>query len=226
MPPMHLLRSNMPKGGGLFLKDDWMSLTQNFQMQSITKQQQSNLSTQYIDQVVDTEMKRVKANCQREEEQFVEQMLLENPIVVERRSLSPVGQSTQSTVPTVTTDSTPKTNDDNYQLLHSAGNGCSSNYSNRPRHRDANKAATLQQLQLQQQQQRAESCRRSRINNKIKKAKMKFRHKFMSNKLMQSISMLKCIQKLIDQAEMQLQSQGYPQQQLEKIKELYCGGGL
>ncbi|XP_059224340.1 protein sisterless A-like [Stomoxys calcitrans] len=152
---------------------------QQQQQQRQQQQQQSNLSTQYIDQVVDTEMKRVKANCQREEEQFVEQMLLENPIVVERRSLSPVGQSTQST------------------------------------------------LQLQQQQrQRAESCRRSRIHNKIKKAKMKFRHKFMSNKLMQSISMLKCIQKLIDQAEMQLQSQGYPQQQLEKIKELYCGGGL
>ncbi|XP_075158411.1 protein sisterless A-like [Haematobia irritans] len=216
---------------GLYLEDAWISLTQmHVQMQSITIGRHSqHISSQYIDQVVDVEIKRVKANCKREEDRFVEQMLLENPIVVERRNLSPLPQRTSSSpvvqstqsVPTAALDSTPKTNDNNYQrhLLqqHSTGNGCSSNIGDSDRETN-DKAAYERQMQ---QQQRAESCRRSRINNKIKKAKMKFRHKFMSKKLMQSIGMLECIQKLIDQTEMQLVSQGFSGQQLEKIKEQY-----
>lgn len=213
---------------GMFLQDAWMSLAQNLQMQSITSFQ--HLSTQYIDQVVDIEMKRLRANCKREEDRYVEQMLLENPIVVERRTQSPLPSSlsVQSTR-IAATDATPKTNDNNYPK-HSTGNGSSTSTSinNRSSTRGMTKAQNQEHKQQQQQpqqellQQRAESCRRSRINNKIKKAKMKFRHKFMSSKLMQSVGMLECIQKLIDQTEMQLVSQGFPVQQLEKLKELFC----
>uniref|UniRef100_A0A1I8M4L6 BZIP domain-containing protein n=1 Tax=Musca domestica TaxID=7370 RepID=A0A1I8M4L6_MUSDO len=215
--------TNLTNTEGILLQQAWMSLAQNLRMQSISNFQ--HLGTSYIGQIVEIEMKRLKANCRREEELYVEQMLLENPIVVERRSsMSMPEQSTKAAA-----DATPKTNDDddddddgnNNGQQHSNGNGCSSISSNGVR----NDTATT--LLLQQQQQRAESCRRSRINNKIKKAKMKFRHKFMSSKLVQSLRMLECIQKLIDQTEMQLMSQGFTAQQLEKLKELvFCNGSL
>ncbi|XP_073828476.1 protein sisterless A-like [Musca autumnalis] len=218
------LTSPSPTTEGILLQQAFMSLAQNLQMQSISNFQHLG-GISYIEQVVEIEMQRLKANCKREEDHYVEQMLLENPIVVERRSS--VAASEQSTK--TATDATPKTNDDNNGQQHTNGNGCNSISSNNGVRNDLTLTLMQQQQQQQreQQQQRAESCRRSRINNKIKKAKMKFRHKFMSTKLVQSLRMLECIQKLIDQTELQLMSQGFSGQQLEKLKELiFCNASL
>ncbi|XP_065365308.1 protein sisterless A-like [Calliphora vicina] len=184
------------KPTGLILQDACSSLTQNLQMQSINSYQ--DISSQYIDQVVEIEMKRLKANCMREEENYVEQMLLENPIIVERRP-------TPTTLP-ASSLLTEANNDDG------ATDYCHSNVMLA----DAgNDEETLFQ------QQRSESCRRSRINNKIKKAQTKYRHKFMSNKLLQSANVLECLQKLIEQTENQLINQGFDALQLLQLRKVF-----
>ncbi|XP_037810504.1 protein sisterless A-like, partial [Lucilia sericata] len=177
------------KTTGMILQDACTSLTQNLQMQSINSYQ--HISSQYIDQVVEIEMKRLKANCSREEENYVEQMLLENPIIVERRT---------------TTSSLSEANNNN-----DATDYCYSNVQDVDVGKD-------EEIFGQQQQQRSESCRRSRINNKIKKAKSKYRHKFMSNKLLQSANVLQCLQKLIEQTENQLINQGFNALQLLELR--------
>ncbi|KAI8124257.1 Protein sisterless A [Lucilia cuprina] len=197
-PHQHLQkRQHSPdeKTTGMILQDACTSLTQNLQMQSINSYQ--HISSQYIDQVVEIEMKRLKANCSREEENYVEQMLLENPIIVERRT----------TPTTLTTSSLTETNNNN-----EATDYCYSTV------QDVNVGKDEEMFG---QQQRSESCRRSRINNKIKKAKSKYRHKFMSNKLLQSANVLQCLQKLIEQTENQLINQGFNALQLLELRKVF-----
>jgi len=116
-----------------------------------------------------------------EEQRYVDQMLLENPIVVERRAPPPL-----------------KT-----ELAMEQGSGSGSGSGS-----DMKDA----------QRQRAESCRKSRYNNKIKKAKLRFRHKFVSGQLKKSAVMLDTMRDVIAQAERQLLERGFPADALERMR--------
>lgn len=150
----------------MFLQKFYTNMSNNMQLQTINSYYPQN--PEILNQLIDGELKRLQSNYAKEEEKYVDQMMTENPIVVERRP------SPRSTTPNA--------------------------------QQDAN------------QIQRAESCRRSRINNKIKKAKMRFRHRFASGKLQQSVNTLDCIRKVIAQAEAQLLSSGYSSATLERLR--------
>uniref|UniRef100_A0A1I8PEE3 BZIP domain-containing protein n=1 Tax=Stomoxys calcitrans TaxID=35570 RepID=A0A1I8PEE3_STOCA len=128
-----------------------------------------------INEMVSMEMKRIQMNCAQKQQQYVEQMLMENPIPFERR----------------TTAAT----------------------------REINSQLSADQLQILQQ--RSEACRRSRYNSKIRKAKAKYRHKYMTQKLLQSSKMFNCIQDLIGQAESQLLAQGLGMEKLQQLRKTY-----
>lgn len=68
------------------------------------------------------------------------------------------------------------------------------------------------------QRQRAESCRKSRYNNKIKKARLRFRHKFVTGQLQKSAEMLDTMRSVIAQAERQLVERGLPRSVLEQMR--------
>ena len=87
--------------------------------------------------------------------------------------------------------------------------------------RPSPRSATPNAEQDQSQIQRAESCRRSRINNKVKKAKMRHRHRFASGKLQQSVNTLENIRKVIAQAEIQLLRSGYNRSSLERMRNTF-----
>ena len=203
-------------------------LTQNFEMPFINTYQ--HLSSQYIDQLVEIEMKRLKANCSREEENYVEQMLLENPIIVERRSTTPTktGPSLAATTTTTTTTTTTATIPPCLSSSTAKQNHCYTNNTTgtitgiaTSTNTKVLKETKNGELLLQEQRQRSESCRRSRINNKIKKAKMKYRHQFMSNKLLESAKMLECLQNMIEQMETQLVNQDFNALQLLNLRNIF-----
>ncbi|XP_037931949.1 protein sisterless A-like [Teleopsis dalmanni] len=95
----------------------------------------------------------------KEEKRYVQQMLVENPVIVERRGLT-----------TNTTSGSEEPLSREEQL--------------RP--------------------QRAESCRRSCINIKINKAKIKYRHRYIFGKYSQNVQMLEHLRNIISQAESHL----------------------
>lgn len=68
------------------------------------------------------------------------------------------------------------------------------------------------------QKQRSEACRKSRMNNKIKKAKCKYRHKFITSKLHSSSTLLNCIKDVIAHTESKLIRSGFDPQQLFEMK--------
>ncbi|XP_055845665.1 protein sisterless A [Episyrphus balteatus] len=129
-----------------------------------------DLTPASVDTIIDFEMKKVMAKYTAEEASFVDQKLIENPVIVERRPSNRSGSESSSSV------------------------------------RDP------------LQQQRAESCRKSRINNKIKKAKSKFRHKFITMKLAQNAAALECIRDVIAHAEAKLKSTGCSEATLRKLR--------
>ncbi|KAH8416562.1 hypothetical protein KR222_009450 [Zaprionus bogoriensis] len=135
-----------------------------------------------IDELVAVELQHLKSHYADEEQRYVDQMLLENPIVVERRA--PMTKPESSPVPTATAMPTDS-------LSNS---------------RDA-------------QRQRAESCRKSRYNNKIKKAKLRFRHKFVCSQLTESAGVLDYMRDVIAQAESQLLSRGFSRAALERMRQ-------
>lgn len=182
---------------GYFLQQVYTSLTQDFQMQTFnTTALATNtqfVNPQNIDRLVEMEMKRIKENCSQKEQQYVEQMLLENPITIERRiNNNHVQQQQQQT----------SSEDDAIDVVTVS-------------------ATTKKETNTFLQQQRAEACRRSRYNNKIKKAKSKYRHKYMSQKLLQSTQMFDCIQDLIAQAENHLLAQGLTRDKLQHLRHNY-----
>lgn len=128
-----------------------------------------------IDELVDQEVQRIQEKCLGEEEHYVEQMLQQHPVIIDRRA-----QPQRSSSSDETTNS-----------------------------RD------------QIAQQRAESCRRSRINNKIKQTKTKFRHKYISNKLSQSVANLDCLREIIAQTESQLLLSGCDQAMLQNLRDAF-----
>ncbi|TMW45329.1 hypothetical protein DOY81_009587 [Sarcophaga bullata] len=209
-------------------------LTQNLEMPFINTYQ--HLSSQYIDQLVEIEMKRLKANCRREEENYVEQMLLENPIIVERRttastktvtSLAETTKTTTTTLPSCSSSSTAKQNDC-YTTTTNSPTATTTTTTNTATSTTTTKVLNdtkHRELLSQEQRQRSESCRRSRINNKIKKAKMKYRHQFMSNKLLESAKMLECLQNMIEQMETQLINQGFNALQLLNLRNIFYKDG-
>lgn len=68
------------------------------------------------------------------------------------------------------------------------------------------------------QKKRSEACKKSRLNNKIKKAKIKYRHKFITTKLTSSLLLLDCIKKVISLTESKLIESGCDPKQLIKIR--------
>ncbi|XP_073831742.1 protein sisterless A-like [Musca autumnalis] len=163
----------------LFLDPLYTSLTQELSLESLnaTTISLNHLNPQNIDQIVEMEMKRIQENLCRKEQQYVEQMLVENPITFERRN--------------------------NVTVLR----------------KESDSSLSGEQQRLQQQ--RAEACRRSRYNNKVKKAKSKYRHKYISQKLLQSSQMLSCIKDLIAEAESHLLAQGLNKETLRQLRSNY-----
>ncbi|XP_061399920.1 protein sisterless A-like [Musca vetustissima] len=177
---------NLNNSTNLFLDPLYTSLTQELSLKSLNTTSMAltavgtttaQLNPQNIDQMVAMEMKRIQENIARKEQQYVEQMLVENPITFERRN--------NVTVLRKTSDS------------------------------------SLSEEQQRLQQQRADACRRSRYNNKVKKAKSKYRHKFISQRLLQSTQMLNCIQDLIAEAESHLLAQGLNKAKLHQLRSSY-----
>lgn len=68
------------------------------------------------------------------------------------------------------------------------------------------------------QKQRSEACRKSRMNNKIKKAKCKYRHKFITSKLNSSSTLLNCIRDVIAHTEGKLIRSGFDPRHLYEMK--------
>ncbi|XP_023172000.2 protein sisterless A [Drosophila hydei] len=145
-----------------------------------------------IDELVAVELQHLKTHYADEEQRYVDQMLIENPIVVERRA-PPTTHINHIQTQTKTQSQT-------------GGNS-----------RDA-------------QRQRAESCRKSRYNNKIKKAKLRFRHKFVCSQLTESAGALDYMRDVIAQAEAQLMARGFSRVALERMRQNFgvdrCGAAL
>ncbi|XP_055915247.1 protein sisterless A [Eupeodes corollae] len=153
---------------GMFLQKLYPPTSEPMDLKSFACYQE--LTPESVDTVIDFEMKKVMAKYAAEEESFVDQKLIENPVICERRQSNRSGSESSS--------------------------------------------STRDPLQ----QQRAESCRKSRINNKIKKAKSKFRHKFITMKLAQNAAALQCIRDVISHAEAKLKSTGYSEAALRKLR--------
>ncbi|XP_034103526.1 protein sisterless A [Drosophila albomicans] len=141
---------------------------------------QYNNTPEQIDQMVEQELQLLKSHYANEEQRYVDQMLIANPITVERRPPATRPEETTETT-TITTTATPASS------------------------RDV-------------QRQRAESCRKSRYNNKIKKAKLRFRHKYACNQLTESTKLLSCMRDVIAQAEAQLLARGFNRAALERMR--------
>lgn len=137
------------------------------------------ISQRTIDRVVIDKMEHLKAICNQQEEHYVHQMLIENPVVIERRVMPATFSDSSSCNP-------PSDACDNMQRKY-----------------------------------RAEACRRSRHNNKVKKVKMQFRHKFMAGKLMKSQAMLKGLKDIVAQVETKLIMNGFNGYQLENLRSVF-----
>ncbi|EDV46071.1 protein sisterless A [Drosophila erecta] len=143
----------------------------------------SSSKPEQIEELVSQQLHHLKMHYADEEQRYVDQMLLENPIVVERRAPPPL-----------------KT-----ELAMERASGSGSGSGSGSDVKDA-------------QRQRAESCRKSRYNNKIKKAKLRFRHKFVSGQLKKSAVMLDTMRDVIAQAERQLLERGLSAATLERMR--------
>ncbi|XP_034489651.1 protein sisterless A [Drosophila innubila] len=141
-----------------------------------------NNKPEQIDEMVALELQHLKTHYADEEQRYVDQMLLENPVVVERRP------------PTTRSETTSAAATASAQTLTNS--------------RDT-------------QRQRAESCRKSRYNNKIKKAKLRFRHKFACNQLSESAGVLDYMREVIAQAESQLLARGFNRAALERMRQSF-----
>ncbi|XP_075157956.1 protein sisterless A-like [Haematobia irritans] len=202
--------SNHIAGGissGNFLHQVCTSLVQDLPMQTLNETLLSPyVNPQNIECMVQMEMERIRESSARREEQYVEQMLLENPIVIESRPNTIPRQYQQITTPPPHQQQQQQLGDQPlYYPLQSQRTGVA-----------LGDSKSL--LPLDQRQHRADACRRSRYNNKIKKAKSKYRHKYMSQKLLQSTQMFDCIQDLIAQAESHLLTQGLSKDKLQQMR--------
>ncbi|XP_016986885.1 protein sisterless A [Drosophila rhopaloa] len=144
----------------------------------------SSSKPEQIEELVSQQLHHLKMHYADEEQRYVDQMLLENPIVVERRAPPPLKSEI---------------------VVDQGSNSGSGSGSDVKEAKDA-------------QRQRAESCRKSRYNNKIKKAKLRFRHKFVSGQLKKSAVMLDTMRDVIAQAERQLLDRGFPAAALERMR--------
>ncbi|XP_022214116.2 protein sisterless A [Drosophila obscura] len=155
---------------------------------------------EHIDELVALELQHLKTHYADEEQRYVDQMLLANPIVVERRAqpkpetaISPTEAARPVPVPTPPSPAPA------------------------PAPAPAPSSA-MPSSRHDTQRQRAESCRKSRYNNKIKKAKLRFRHKFVSSQLTESVGVLDHMREVIAQAEAQLLARGFNLGALERMR--------
>ncbi|KAH8288218.1 hypothetical protein KR054_010115 [Drosophila jambulina] len=155
------------------------------------------LKPEDIEKLVDQQLLQLKVHYNEQEQNYVNQMLLANPIVVERRTSPPLNTVLPTPSPSPSPSPSPGAN---------SGPGA------------GNEGRDVQR-------QRAESCRKSRYNNKIKKAKLRFRHKFVSEQLKKSEGMLNTMREVIAQAERQLLDRGIPATAIERMRNSF-GLGL
>lgn len=217
--------ASMDASTNYMLQHFYTSLTQDLPLQTINTA--TMLSTyvnpQNIERMVQLEMERIKENCARKEEQYVEQMLSENPIIIERRTNATAVNCQQSVTRQQHQGGLQQTQM-YQQIMDPTGAAVMLSPNDNTITTTATSLLPLKQQsfhqhqQQRQQQQRADACRRSRYNNKIKKAKTKYRHKYMSQKLLQSTQMFDCIQDLISQAESHLLAQGLTKDKLQQLR--------
>ncbi|ALC49300.1 sisA [Drosophila busckii] len=146
---------------------------------AMTKPAPLAMPVEDINQQVELELQQLKTHFANAEQRYVDQMLIENPIVVERRA--PPAAPNKAPQPAAAASSVPSSRE--------------------------------------VQRQRAESCRKSRYNNKIKKAKLRFRHKFVCNQLTESAGVLDYMRDVIAQAETQLLARGFNRANLERMRQ-------
>uniref|UniRef100_A0A1B0FIX6 Uncharacterized protein n=1 Tax=Glossina morsitans morsitans TaxID=37546 RepID=A0A1B0FIX6_GLOMM len=73
----------------------------------------------------------------------------------------------------------------------------------------------------QRQKERANASRHFRVNRRIKKAKLKYRFQYVSNKLLEGTDMLECVHGLIGEAERKLISQGFSKDKIEILRKCF-----
>uniref|UniRef100_A0A1B0C503 Uncharacterized protein n=1 Tax=Glossina palpalis gambiensis TaxID=67801 RepID=A0A1B0C503_9MUSC len=70
----------------------------------------------------------------------------------------------------------------------------------------------------QRQKERAKAFRYFRVSRRIKKAKLKYRFQYVTNKLLESTDMLESVHDLIGEAEQKLISQGFSKDKIETLR--------
>uniref|UniRef100_A0A1A9UGW0 BZIP domain-containing protein n=1 Tax=Glossina austeni TaxID=7395 RepID=A0A1A9UGW0_GLOAU len=73
----------------------------------------------------------------------------------------------------------------------------------------------------QRQKERSKASRHFRVNRRIKKAKLKYRFQYVTNKLLESTDMLESVHSLIDEAERRLISRGFSQDKIEILRKCF-----
>ncbi|XP_037881978.1 protein sisterless A-like [Glossina fuscipes] len=73
----------------------------------------------------------------------------------------------------------------------------------------------------QRQKERAKAFRYFRVSRRIKKAKLKYRFQYVTNKLLESTDMLESVHDLIGEAEQKLISQGFSKDKIETLRKYF-----
>uniref|UniRef100_A0A1A9Z0R9 Uncharacterized protein n=1 Tax=Glossina pallidipes TaxID=7398 RepID=A0A1A9Z0R9_GLOPL len=73
----------------------------------------------------------------------------------------------------------------------------------------------------QRQKERAKASRHFRVNRRIKKAKLKYRFQYVTNKLLEGTDMLERVHDLIGEAERKLTSQGFSKDKIEILRKCF-----
>uniref|UniRef100_A0A1A9ZK64 Uncharacterized protein n=1 Tax=Glossina pallidipes TaxID=7398 RepID=A0A1A9ZK64_GLOPL len=103
-----------------------------------------------------------------------------------------------------------------------------SNYNENLR-RDLQRRDTISDIKInpdddflqQRQKERAEAFRHFRVSKRIKKAKLKYRLQYVTNKLLESTDMLESVHDLIGEAEQKLISQGFSKDKIETLRKRF-----
>ena len=145
-----------------------------------------------INCMVEKEKLRVRENCSFKEEQFIGQMLLENPIAIEKCNdgyYEPSGlNNDENESKDIVADGTVSEKEQSYKLLDS---------------------------------QHSEMCHYEQSNVKKRKAHTSYRHQYMKYRLKESHELLTNLQDVIGKSEAKLIAQGFPKQTLEFLRRQY-----
>lgn len=145
---------------------------------------------QNIEYMVELEMSRIKHNWLQSEHEYVEHLLQQNPISMERR---PMNNRQQLQIPNEI-----QSGDEVIDVV-----------------------SVVPESETDRKQQRADACRRSRYNKKIRNAKCEYRRSHMLQKLESSIQWLDSIEKLVAHSESRLLSRGFSRDRLQHLRTIF-----